>query len=298
VSAAVAIAPAALAALDAAIEQALDSGDESQLEVRGDGEISSVVAWEGDRGRLACKRLPLFDSAARVAAYSECFTAYLAALAGAGVTVVDSAIAVHERDDGCYAVYCVQPVVDAASLAPRWFASVAADRAKLLFSALVDHITSCAGQRLGLDGQLSNWVVVGDTLRYLDVSTPLMRDEAGGERLDLGLFISSLPWALRPLVRRFMLRGILEKYYQPRGVVIDLLGNLHKERLGDLVPGFIAAANPHFDVPITAAEVRRYYRGDARTWAGLQLMRRTDRAWQRRVRRRQYPFLLPGSIDR
>ena len=164
--------------------------------------------------------------------------------------------------------------------------------------ALVTAITTCAGPRLGLDGQLSNWVVVGDALRYLDVSTPLIRDEAGRERLDLGLFISSLPWALRPLVRRFMLRGILEKYYQPRGVVIDLLGNLYKERLGELVPGFIAAANPHFDVPITAAEVRRYYQRDARTWAGLQLMRRTDRAWQRRVRRRQYPFLLPGSIDR
>ena len=297
-TAAVAIAPAALAELDAAIEHALDRGDESQLEVLGYGEISSVVAWDGRDGRLACKRLPLFDSAAEVAAYRACLADYLAALAAAGVTVVDTAVAVHERADARFSVYCVQPVVAGASLAPRWFASVGAERADELFAALVELIIGCAGQRLGLDAQLSNWVVVDDALGYLDVSTPLMRDADGGERLDVGLFISSLPWALRPLVRRFMLRGILDKYYEPRGAVIDLLGNLYKERLDHLVPGFIAAASPHFDVPITAAEVRRYYRGDARTWAALQLLRRADRSWQRRVRRRQYPFLLPGAIDR
>jgi hypothetical protein len=27
-------------------------------------------------------------------------------------------------------------------------------------------------------------------------------------------------------------------------------------------------------------------------------MRRADRAWQRRMRHRPYPFLLPGKIDR
>ena len=30
----------------------------------------------------------------------------------------------------------------------------------------------------------------------------------------------------------------------------------------------------------------------------LQRLRRLDRAWQRRVRRRVYPFLLPGRIER
>jgi hypothetical protein len=30
----------------------------------------------------------------------------------------------------------------------------------------------------------------------------------------------------------------------------------------------------------------------------LQRLRRADRWWQRTVRRRPYPFLLPGRIDR
>ena len=45
-------------------------------------------------------------------------------------------------------------------------------------------------------------------------------------------------------------------------------------------------------------EVLLGLRADARMWALLQRLRRADRWWQRRVRRRQYPFLLPGEVQR
>ena len=61
---------------------------------------------------------------------------------------------------------------------------------------------------------------------------------------------------------------------------------------------FDARSIPRFTPPITLSEVRRYYRGDARTWAQLLRLRRADRFWQRKVRRRAYPFLLPGRIER
>ncbi len=50
--------------------------------------------------------------------------------------------------------------------------------------------------------------------------------------------------------------------------------------------------------PITSEEAERYYRDDARMWELLQRLRRADRWWQRTVRRRPYPFLLPGRIAR
>ena len=56
--------------------------------------------------------------------------------------------------------------------------------------------------------------------------------------------------------------------------------------------------NTAVEPAIDEAEVRRYYREDAAMWALLQRLRRIDRAWQRRVRRRQYPFLLPGKVER
>jgi hypothetical protein len=55
---------------------------------------------------------------------------------------------------------------------------------------------------------------------------------------------------------------------------------------------FLAAAAARVGPPIERAEVVRYFRRDRALWLALQHLRRADRAWQRRVRRRPYPFLL------
>ena len=99
-------------------------------------------------------------------------------------------------------------------------------------------------------------------------------------------------------MRRFLLRAILDKFYELRGTLVDLLGNMYKERLGHLVPAFVESANRVVSPPINVREAESYYRADARLWALLQALRRTDRWWQRRLRRRPYPFLLPGRIVR
>ena len=95
-----------------------------------------------------------------------------------------------------------------------------------------------------------------------------------------------------------MLASILEKYYSPRGVLVDLLGNLIKEGVPEHLQLGIEVVNQAIDDRVDEAEVRRYYREDAAMWALLQRLRRLDRAWQRHVRRRQYPFLLPGRVER
>ena len=57
-------------------------------------------------------------------------------------------------------------------------------------------------------------------------------------------------------------------------------------------------ANERVSPAIDEPEVRRYYREDAGMWALLQRLRWLDRWWRRRVRKRQYPFLLPGEVER
>ena len=78
--------------------------------------------------------------------------------------------------------------------------------------------------------------------------------------------------------------------------------NLIKEGLGRWLPTFVAATNrrlgPAHGKPLTLREVEKYYADDARMWGLLQVMRRADRYWQRKVRRRPYQFLLPGKIVR
>ena len=226
------------------------------------------------------------------------FSMRLIRLASAGVAVLESRLEALEMPDGSLVAYCIQPALDPGEILPRYLGQCPAAEAGRICDTILDRVARLVTPALGFDGQPSNWAVKGGEPCYLDVTTPLMRDAQGRERLNLDLFLASLPWALQGLVRRFLLGEILGKYYQPRGVALDFLGNLHKEGLARLLPDFLARANARFSPAISRDEVDRYYAGDARTWSLLQRLRRWDRAWQRRVRRRTYPFLLPGPIDR
>ena len=73
----------------------------------------------------------------------------------------------------------------------------------------------------------------------------------GRSRLDLDPLAQAYPATLRPPLRRFVAPGILDGYRDLRKVYLDLTGNLLKERLGDWLPAFLAAANRHLDEPLT-----------------------------------------------
>ena len=192
----------------------------------------------------------------------------------------------------------MQPLVDERSLVPARLAHEPGPPGTNLAETILDLALAFVTPTRGLDGQLSNWTMVDGELIYLDVSTPLLRDDEGCELMDVDIFLACLPWALRGLVRRFMLRGILDPYYSPRGVVRDVLGNLIKEGLGERLPEWVPVATRTLGQPVSVDEVGRHYAEDARTWRLLQRLRRVDRAWQRHVRRRPYPFLLPGPVQR
>jgi hypothetical protein len=283
-----------LAELDQVVQRALVTGDQAGLEVLGYGEISLVVVLDTPEGRYACKRLPLFENQASFDRYAEVFENYVTALRAAGIDVLASELT-QVPDEQPVVAYCVQPILDPALLG----VSVArGPDAKMFVETVVDVTANTIGSTLGLDAQISNWALVDGDVVYLDVTTPLLRDDLGAEQLDLDLYVASLPWLMRTPVRRFLLDDILRTYYSQRGALLDLVGNLVKERLDDVVPHAVAAANVHVDPDITIDEVRSYYKRDALMWGLLQRLRLIDRGWQRYVRRRAYPFLLPPRIER
>jgi Family of unknown function (DUF6206) len=287
-----------LTSLDDTVTRALESGDESQLHVLGYGEVSSVIAWPDADGPYACKRLPIFNDAARFDAYRSLFDEYMATLRDTGVVVHESHLGTVRHADGRVAAYCVQPALPGDALAPALVVVYDTGRRRALFEQIVDHVAATICPTIGLDAQLSNWARRDGDLVYVDVTTPLLRDERGAERIDTELFMTSLPGIFRPFVRRFLLGGILDPYYSQRRTALDLTGNLHKEGLAEHVPELIAIANERLGIDLSATEVTRFYRREARMWSLLQRARRIDRSWQRHVRRRPYPFLLPGAIDR
>lgn len=285
-------------ALDRAVEHALASVDTSELDVVGTGEISPVVRWPGPDREYACKRLPVFDDRSRVDAFRRCFDDYRSQLTARGTPVVDSSLEIVQRPDGRVVAYCTQPLLDPRTLVPSLLRDADDGTGRRLLAGIVERIAATVDERVGLDAQVSNWALDGDRLLYLDVTTPLLRDETANEQLDTDLFLAALPWALRGLVRRFLLGDILDGYYEFRGVVLDVAGNLHKERLAHWIAPLLRVANARLGVDLTADQVARYYRRDARIWELLLRLRRADRVWQQKVRRRTYPFLVPEGIER
>lgn len=286
-----------LASLERDVSQALTFGDATGLRVLGYGEISLVLGWPAEEPRWACKRLPPFPSVERAVDYAGTLVRYLDLLRERGVRVIDTEVRQVPLADGLIAVYCVQPVLPAETLATD---VVRADpqRAVDVLGEIVDHILAVTDERIGFDAQLSNWAVQERGLLYIDVTTPLVCRPDGREELDTDLFLASLPWLLRAPVKRFVIPDVMAHYHQPRTVVLDLAANLIKERLEQHIPAVLGAAGDRIEPPLVEDEVRAYYRSDARIWATLQAVRRADRVWQRQLRRRPYAFLLPDRIDR
>lgn len=286
-----------LLSLERDVDRALTLGEGAGLRVLGYGEISLVLGWPAEAPRWACKRLPPFPSLNGATDYAATLGRYLDLLGERGVRVVDTEVRRVALGHGAVAVYCVQPVLPVGSIATDVVRGDP-DRAAAVLGEIVDHIFAVTDERVGFDAQLSNWAATEGQLVYLDVTTPLVRRPDGSEELDTDLFLASFPWLLRAPVKRFVLPDVIARYHRPRTVVLDLAANLVKERLEQHIPTVLAAVGDRVDPPLSEDEVRADYRSDARTWAALQAMRRADRAWQRRVRRRPYPLLLPERIDR
>ena len=292
------IAAADLRALDSVMTRAFATGDVSRLEILGYGEISTVVLCESGGARYACKRLPPFATTADADRYAALFDEYCDALSRRGVRLVPSSLQRLAGDDGTVVIYCVQPVVPAEQLAVRVLERSEDAQATALFETILDRIVTAVAPQVGVDGQLSNWMVEGDDVLFLDVTTPMLKDAAGHDRLDAGLFLAAVPPPVRPLFRRFVVHQVIDKYHDPRGVVLDLIANLIKEGQERHIVPFLQCANRRLSKPLDEAEVRRYYGTDARVWTVWQAMRRCDRLVRRRLLGQPYPFLLPGRIER
>ncbi len=293
--------------------------------VLGYGEISTVLAVGGEGApALAYKRMPMFRSEEEAVAYLGLHRDYLEVLRRAGIEPVPTAALrlPGRHHGGRIVVYLVQPRLPSAWLAQRAIHALPDPEAARLLEAVA--AANLAAERwnaahrgeleIGLDGQVSNWAVVGlepgaarlpEPLRlvYLDTSTPLMRVD-GHERLDPELFLRAAPWFLVWVLRLAYLAEVLDRYYDPRQVGVDLAANLYKEGRPDLVPAAVDAVNRAAEAaglarfrPVTVREVRRYYREDARIWRLYLALRRLDRALHR-LARRPYPYVLPGRIRR
>lgn len=278
---------------------AVRSADAGALDVIGYGEVTLAVKLATPQGELACKRLVPFSSRDAAERSAELIASYIAQLGACGIDVVETETPILERPEG-YVLYCVQPLLAPGTLGPEFLRGKSAEEATPYVRRMFEHIRDSVTPSLAPDGQLSNWAIEGERLRYLDVGTPFLRNDDGEEMFDFTTQTRALPAPVRVIVNRFLLRGILDNYHSTRGQAMDFLGNLIKEGLGEIFPPLIPLANEVFGLrpAISEKEIRAHYKSDAQTYAFVQAARRADRWFCRSVLRKPYPYLLPPRLER
>jgi len=292
--------------------------------ILGYGEISTVfeVEAEGLEG-LAVKRLPLFRDWSEAQRYGATLDEYVRLLTEeVGLSLPRHQHACFERASGSPVFYIIQDKVADGWIGHRALHRLAPEGAQMLVLDVLrqlrkvwDYNRRQDQVRVAIDGQLSNWVLEGFDpdrgwldgvgLAYLDTSTPLFR-VGGAEQLDPELFLRSAPSFLSWILRIFVLKDVVDRYYDFHRVAVDLVANLYKEQRPELIPGAVDVVNRFFldeaaelgILPVTEHEVAAYYREDAMIWRVYLGMRKVDRWLRASLLRREYPYILPGKILR
>ena len=301
--------------------------DKSRIPARvlGYGEISTVLEIQAAQaGNLAYKRMPMFRNEEEVTKYETLYRDYVAVLQDQiGVQVVSGELIKLHNSRGRWVGYIAQEKLPSDWIGHRVIRSLPDSEVRRLIQAVLlelkkvfDFNRAHARElEVGLDGQISNWVVINfdaETqqlpkeikLAYLDTSTPLMQ-KGGQEQLDGELFLRSAPFFLAWLLRLMYLDEVLTRYYDLRQVALDLVANFYKEQRPDLVPPLVELVNDSFAAeiqadqfkPLTTQEIAAYYKQDAQLWSIYLAARKVDRALHRLIGK-EYPYILPEKILR
>jgi hypothetical protein len=289
---------AMLASLEAEVGAMLRGNPTAELRTLGQGEISVAVAYPTAAPRWACKRLPPFAEPAAAERYRAHVLRYAAELRAAGVGVVPTEVQLVPSERGRTALYLTQAVFRPEDLAVTQLRTRQPDAQDPIVCNIFDQVMRATSPRLALDAQLANWVWLDGQALQFDISTPFTSDAQGRPELDLGVIVQPYPAFLQPAMRRWVAPGVIAKYHDPRGALIDFAGNLIKERLQHWLPAVLQAANQRLAQPITQAEVEALYLDDARLWEVVYRLKKLNRWWYRRVRRDVYPFLLAAPTAR
>lgn len=293
--------------------------------VLGYGEISTVFEIHIDTMEgLAFKRISIFETTNELSEYLVTYLEYNRLLEeDIGIHIPPHGYAAFVNDNGRPIFYIIQGKVPAYSIGNKALHLLPDEEVMALFKFVMIELHKVwrfnrkGGETyVGIDGQISNWVIAemdpenphcgeGACLSYIDTSTPFIRLQ-GVEQLDPELFLRAAPSFLAWILRLLFLEEVVDRYYDFRKVVIDLLANCCKEQRSDLIPKLVVSTNEFFageaaDLgvePIEEKEILSYYREDALIWSLYLSMRRLDRFLHRYILFRPYHYILPGKIKR
>jgi len=296
--------------------------------VLGYGETGSVLSLASGNledsfpiSNIAYRKMPIFPDRKSIDAYEELFNRYHIVLKRIGLNPPRHGIRKIKREDGTFTVFTTQTRLPSESIGWNVVEAISPAQIRLLFRMILEEELKVAKFNrenpevsIGLDLQISNWAVIGfepknahikgdERLAYIDTSTPLIR-ENGKELLDGKLFASGIPPFLRFVAKLVFPKNILDRYYDPRSSIIDLIsGFLRKGKL-ELLPALVEEANKFFDErmqefeiqPITEREVIKFYRKESLCWKIFGKARQLDFVLRKSIPGGIKKKRLPGKI--
>lgn len=294
------------------------------IKILGYGEISLVFELLSDNENIAYKRIPIFDNESQVKRHVWAYNEYNKILKEKCNLNIPNYDTVWFNDEqGGIQFYCIQEKIHPDSVCNKIIHKINNDDIKMLVILVMRELKKVwaysrqkKSLKLGLDGQISNFAIknydpnnieVNDTteLYYLDTSTPFFRIN-GKEAMEAVLFLKSTPSFLRFLIKALFLQDTVDRYYDFRRVLVDLIANFYKEEKPLLIPRLIKSVNkflneeiPEFNIaPLTLKEIQKYYKSDANMWRIFQAARKIDRFLKIKLFKKNYAFYLPGKIKR
>jgi hypothetical protein len=287
------------------------------IKVLGYGEISTVFEILLDEySDVAFKRIPMFRSVEQVERYIQTYYEYIDFLSSAGIRIPGRGAEYIVTKDGRIVLFLIQEKLDPSLVCNKVIQRMKENEAVELFDRVLNEMKKVwdfnakkvsESLEIGLDGQISNWALSSEDtssdLLYFDTSTPMIRKN-GIDQLETDIFLRACPPGVRILLKKFFLQDILDRYYDFRKVVVDLIANLFKEKRADFIPSYIDFTNRFFDEigyriePITYKEVEKYYKEDAFIWSLYLNLRKIHRFIVTKILLKRYEFILPGKIKR
>ncbi|MFX1567858.1 MAG: DUF6206 family protein [Promethearchaeota archaeon] len=297
---------------------------EIPIKILGFGEMSLVFEIIDDPQHFAYKRIPIFDTEKQVQKHIKAYNEYCRILEKELNFNLPEHKAIYFRDNkGKIQFYSVQAKIDPESVGNKVIHHINDEEVEKLILLAIREMKKVwtlnkdnPDLKVGLDGQISNFAIMNfnptsltiddnTKLLYLDTSTPMYRIN-GVDAMDAELFLKSTPSFLRFLIKAMFLQEVLDRYYDWRLVIIDLVANFFKEQKPEIIPNLIFRINrffkeeaPEFEMaPLTLIEVQKYYKNDKMIWSIFQTARKIDRYIKTKLFRKTYDFYLPGKIER
>lgn len=284
-----------LVAAESLIRRAIDERRPDLLKVIGNGELSIALRWTDGGHDSVIKRVPPFPTRGLADDYCALVREHLDDLAKHNVRCVTTDLSTLDRQDGSAVVYHCQPLLSMDDLADHVLRRSEPTPDHPLVVAVVDTIVRVVGAGVPLDSQFANWCWFEDEPWQLDFSTPLMLDANGDIRFDTTGFQREYPAPVRRLVYRELMK-LAPRFNDVGFVLTDVVVQLYREGLTAWIDPFVEAVRARHGIDVSAAEAKKRFDEDAKFFPTLLRLKRVERAWMQRTRRR-YDTLLPATTS-